>query len=347
MILLRPKPLGGSIVLLLLNRVDAQPSAAHTLAMNTPPKLWCLGVAARAATVNAYEEALEPFCDAISWISTDEAGDLEDGTEGAPKGDWRIEGISRIKPDAARLAQAMVAVAEAFDEPAPVVTVNPVVHRDWVVEGLRMFPPIDVERYFIYGSHYRNSPPPGRIGIVLNPGRAFGSGDHATTMGCLRALDGLARTHTFHKMLDMGCGSGILAIAMARTWPGSMNGRIMAADNDSRAVPVAAENVRRNGVASRVRTLVGNGYASEKIIKTGPYDLIVSNILANPLRRMAKDLGRNLRRAEKGGGIVVLSGLLIRDARRVTAAHRSHGLRLLRCYDIKGWRTLVLRRPGR
>jgi len=322
--------------------------------MNTPPdpgdpqpSLWRIGVIVDANAVFAYEEALEPFCEAISWVAAETAGENEDGTEGNPQGEWRIEGFSQVKPDAARLALAVASIAEAFCESAPDVSIDPVVHRDWVVENLRTFPPIDAGRYFIYGSHIEIPPPPGRIGICLNPGRAFGSGDHATTLGCLLALDDLARVRQFNKMLDMGCGSGILAIAMAHTWGHSMGGPVMAADNDGKAVRVARDNIHRNGVGARVRALAVNGYKSDKIIRSGPYDLIVSNILANPLCRMAADLGRNLQSSEDGGGIVVLSGLLARDARRVMAAHRRQGLRLVRVYDIKGWRTLVMQRPAR
>jgi len=311
------------------------------------PSLWRVSLIVDATVVNAYEEALTPFCQAVSCIANEVSGDAEDGTEGPPKGDWKIEGFSESKPDSGALVQAVAVVAGAFGQPTPALGINPVEQRDWVVEGLRMFPPIHAGRYYIYGSHSIDPIPTGRIGICLNPGRAFGSGDHATTQGCLLALDDLARTRQFHRMLDMGCGSGILAIAMARTWAHSLTGPVMASDIDRKAVPVAAENIYNNGVAARVRALVSNGYKSEKISAAGPYDLIVSNILANPLRRMARDLGRNLRRANRGGGIVVLSGLLARDSKRVMAAHRHLGLRLMRYYDIKGWRTLVLHRPGR
>ncbi len=285
-------------------------------------------------TVAAYENALEPFCRAISRIAA-ETGD-----------EWRIEGFCDVEPEPASLNQAVATVAEAFSLPAPSLAVEAVEPRDWVIENQRTFPPIHAGRYFIHGSHYRDPPPPGRVAILLNPGRAFGSGDHATTRGCLKALHGLARTHRFHNMLDMGCGSGILAIAMARTWTHTATGPVMAADNDPWAVRVAAGNCRRNGVGLLVRGTVGDGYKSRGIRRAGPYDLIVSNILANPLRRMAAELGRNLKRADAGGGIAVLSGFLIRDAGRVLAAHRRHGLRLLRCYDIDGWRTIILRRPS-
>jgi len=311
------------------------------------PSLWRVSLIVDAGVVNAYEEALTPYCQAVSCIANETSGDAEDGTEGPPKGDWQIEGFSESKPDTAALARAVAVVADAFDQAVPHIDINPVEQRDWVLDGLRMFPPIHAGRYYIYGSHSEDPIPAGRIGICLNPGRAFGSGDHATTQGCLLALDDLARTRQPHRMLDMGCGSGILAIAMARTWAHSMTAPVMASDNDRKAVPVAAENIHNNGVAARVRALAGDGYKSEKIIAAGPYDLIVSNILANPLRRMAKDLGRNLRSAKEGGGFVILSGLLARDSKRVMAAHRHLGLRLVRYYDIKGWRTLVLQRPGR
>ncbi len=297
------------------------------------PSLWRLGMVVGLQTVNAYEEALEPFCDSISWI-VNEAEDR-----------WEIEGFSQIDPDAARVAEAMAIVAQAFGEAAPTVEIGPHESRDWLADNLRQFPPINAGRYFIYGTHFEGTPPVGRTGICLNPGRAFGSGDHATTQGCLLALDDLARSRNFQSVLDMGCGSGILAIAMAKTWARTLIRPALASDIDPQAALVSIENSQYNGVSSVVHAVTGNGYTSRNIIVGGPYDLIVSNILANPLCRMANDLGRHLRRSEQGGGIAVLSGFLIRDARRVLSAHQQQGLRLLRWYDIKGWRTLVLQRP--
>ncbi|MHA1597700.1 MAG: 50S ribosomal protein L11 methyltransferase [Alphaproteobacteria bacterium] len=296
--------------------------------MSDKPDLWRVEVAATADSVNAFEDALSPFCEAVSWFATDS------------EGDWRIEGFSEHRPDDADLAAAMAAVADGFSLPVPEVTVIPVKPRDWVAESLALFPPTDAGRYFIHGTHYQASPPTGRIDICLNPGRAFGSGDHATTRGCLLALDGLARAHNFTRPLDMGCGSGILAIAMARTW----KRRVQAVDVDLKAVVVAKQNVRRNRVARFVRPLLGNGFRARAVGANGPYDLIVSNILANPLCRMAVDVARHLRSASDGGGFVVLAGFYKKDAGRVYAAYRRQGLRLVRGYDIGDWRTLVLER---
>ncbi|MBT3238632.1 MAG: 50S ribosomal protein L11 methyltransferase [Rhodospirillaceae bacterium] len=299
--------------------------------MKNQTGLWRVEVAATADSVNAFEDALAPFCEAVSWFATDS------------EGEWRIEGFTEQCPDGADLADAMTAVATSFSITVPEVTVIPVKPRDWVAESLALFPPTEAGRYFIHGTHYETSPPPGRIDICLNPGRAFGSGDHATTRGCLLALDELARSHTFKTPLDMGCGSGILAIAMARTWMR----RVVAADIDIKAVVVARENVRRNRVARFVRPLRGNGFRARRVAASGPYDLIVSNILANPLCRMAVDVARHLRGAKDGGGFVVLSGFYQKDAGRVYAAYRRQGLRLVRSYDIGKWRTLVLERRPR
>jgi len=296
--------------------------------INNPGDLWRVEVAASAESVNAFEQALDPFCEAISWFATDS------------EGEWRIEGFTQHKPEGAALAAAMSVVAGEFSIPVPEVTVIPVTPRDWVADSLRMFPPTDAGKFFIYGTHYDMTLPSGRIPICLNPGRAFGSGEHATTMGCLLALSDFVGRRRFRNPLDMGCGSGILAIAIAKAWAQP----VRAMDVDINAVLVARENVRRNGVMPLVRVSRSNGYHSPGVKQNGPYDLIVSNILANPLCQMAKKVGANVRSASKGGGIVILGGFLEADANRVYAAYYRQGFRLLRSYHIKGWRTLVLQR---
>lgn len=296
--------------------------------MTVKDNLWRVEVAATAESVNAFEEALDPFCEALSWFATDS------------EGVWRIEGFTQTKPEGAALAQALSVVAKNFDIPVPEVLILPVAPRDWVAESLKMFPPTDAGRFFIYGTHFETSPPFGRIPILLNPGRAFGSGDHATTMGCLLALSDMIGHQHFTRPLDMGCGSGILSIAIAKAW----HVPVRAVDIDIHSVLVAKENVRRNGVAPLVLPLRSNGYTSPKVTRRGGYDLIVSNILANPLCRMAKQMSQTLRQPEQGGGIAVLAGFIERDANRVYAAYFRQGFRLLKSYHIKGWCTLVLER---
>jgi ribosomal protein L11 methyltransferase len=167
-------------------------------------------------------------------------------------------------------------------------------------------------------------------------GLAFGSGEHATTRGCLLALDDLARRRRLRRVLDLGCGSGVLAIAAAKTWPA----RVLAADNDPVAVAVAAENAALNGVADRVRVVESDGYRHPAIGAGGPYDLILANILADPLRGFARDLARRL----APGGAAVLSGIVDHQVRPVVLAHRPYGLRLRRTIAIGPWATLVLGR---
>jgi len=291
---------------------------------------WRIELTATAESVHAFEEALEPFCDAVFWSVP--------GTSHP----WRVEGYSQVEPDAERLVAAVENVASVFGGTVPDVKIIPVPPRDWLEENRRQFPPIEIGRFFIYGETFEEPLPKGRTGILLNPGRAFGSGEHATTSGCLAALDDLAKSRSFRKPLDMGCGSGILALAAAKTWQVP----VIAVDNDPKAVQVSRENARQNGMLRNLTVKRADGYHGPLTPGTGNFDLIISNILANPLQVMAYDLGRNLRKSWHGGGVAVLSGFLERDANKVMAAHRRQGLRLLGCYDIDGWRTLVLERPA-
>ena len=147
-----------------------------------------------------------------------------------------------------------------------------------------------------------------------------------------------AKRKQFVRALDMGCGSGILSIAIAKTW----HIPVLAADIDDEAARVTRFNAARNRVASRVHAICSPGYRSRQVRAAGPYDLIVANILARPLIAMAGDLARHLRRPVDGGGVAILSGLLERDGRRVLAAHQAFGLRLRHWHTRDGWLTLVL-----
>ena len=290
--------------------------------------LWRVVISAPAESVNAFEEALNPFCEAISWFATE------------IESEWRVEGLSQSKPDRAMLANALSVVARVFSITVPKIFIAPVAPCDWVSDNLRLFTPINVGRFFIYGTHYREPVPFGLIPILLNPGRAFGSGDHATTMGCLLAISDLARRRKFKNPIDMGCGSGILSIALAKVW----HVRVHAFDEDNKAVLVAKENVRCNGVAPVIHASRSNGYSSPKVKLTAPYDLVVSNILANPLCQMAKNMSEISRNVSMGGSVVILAGFFDCDANRVYASHYAQGFRLVRSYHIKGWCTLVLER---
>jgi len=255
-----------------------------------------------------------------------------EATDGGPR--WQVEAY----PDApildaalqVRLALAAAAAGGRLIE----ITEERLGERDWLAENRRAFPPLRLGCFFIHGSHWRGRPPAGTIAIEIDAATAFGTGEHQSTAGCLLALDRLARCRRFERPLDIGTGSGILAIAAAKR----LHRNVLASDIDPEAVRVAAHHLRRNGLAQRVRVLAAPGYQSRALCGAR-YDLIFANILARPLARMARDLSRVI----APGGVAVLAGLLERQERFVLAAHRAQGLVLWRRLKIDGWSTLVLR----
>lgn len=206
--------------------------------------------------------------------------------------------------------------------------------RDWLLENRRAFPPLRIGRFFVHGSHWRGRPPPGTIEIEIDAATAFGTGEHPSTRGCLLALDALARRRRYARPLDIGTGSGILAIAAAKR----LHRRVLASDIDCGAVRVARHHARRNGLGGRVQFVCAVGYRS-RAVRRGRYDLVLANILARPLASMARDL----RGALLPGGVAVLAGLLRRQEPLVLAAHRAQGLTRERRIPIEGWSTLILR----
>jgi ribosomal protein L11 methyltransferase len=210
--------------------------------------------------------------------------------------------------------------------------------ENWVALVQRGLHKVAAGRFVIHGSHDRGAGTGGRHAIEIDAGRAFGTAHHGTTRGCLIAIDRLAKRTRWRRVLDLGTGSGVLAIAVAKL----SNARVLASDIDPVAVGVAHENVRRNGVSRTIRTAAGAGVDSPGIRRAAPFDLITANILAGPLIMLAPRLAR----LAAPGGHIVLSGLLDEQARAVSATYLRLGLALEARLSLEGWTTLVLKRGG-
>jgi ribosomal protein L11 methyltransferase len=287
----------------------------------TAPALWAVRLtvpAGRAAAgcIAAAEVALEPLAEALSTF------EIAGGSA------WAVEALCRRRPGARRLQN----LARSLGLGPAEVTAVPA--RDWVAESQRGLAPFRAGRFLVRGSHATGDPPRGATPLTVDAGMAFGTGRHETTRGCLLALDRLARQRDFVRPLDLGCGSGILAIAMAKLWAGP----VLAIDSDPQAVAVARDNAAINGVADRVTVAVGGGYGSAAARRAAPFDLVAANILARPLRRLAPGLARSL----VPGGRAILSGLLDDQVDWVMAAHRPLGLSLIERRSLAGWAVLVV-----
>lgn len=277
----------------------------------------------------ALQDLVAPPPDALSVFEEAAAGD-EAGAAGAPR--WRIEAYF-AEPRPARDLEADLAAL--IGEPVPTFEWADVPDLNWVALSQAALPPVQAGRFMVHGSHDRARVPQGPNAILIEAGEAFGTAHHATTFGCLAALDRLARARRFRRILDLGCGSGVLSIAATRAWPGA---RVHGVDIDRRSVAVAAENARVNCVGPRLRLACGDGLSEPAVRRTAPFDLIVANILAGPLIALAPDIRRGI----EPGGTVVLSGLLTREAAAVLAAYRAQGFALRAHGRYDGWSVLIL-----
>jgi len=250
---------------------------------------------------------------------------------------WRVEAYPRQKLLTPELEVRLRLSAAGNGGTLTEIREERLAERDWLSENRRAFPPLRIGRFFVHGSHWEGKSPPGAIEIEIDAATAFGTGEHQSTRGCLLALERLARERHFRRPLDIGTGSGVLAIAAAKVF----GVPVLASDIDCAAVRVAAHHVRRNGLAGRVRAICAPGYRA-RLLRRDKYDLIFANILARPLASMARDLGRSI----APGGIAILSGLLRRQEAFVLAAHRPQGLTLKRRIVIDGWVTLIIRAGG-
>lgn len=277
------------------------------------------------AALDAYEAAMATSCGTIGFFLDDEDART-----------WRVEGVRDTEADLAPLLDALSIAALVTGTAAPLHRA-PTEAEGWVLRTQEAFPEQSVGRRFaIRGTHDRTSWAPGRITLVLDAGLAFGSGEHGSTRGCLRALEFVGRRPK-RRILDLGAGSGILAMAAARL----MNRKVLATDIEPWSIRVARQNAAANGIAYLVRPILADGWRSRGARSRAPYDLVFANILARPLCRMAGALAAHL----APGGHAILSGLLLSQVSMVLSAHRRHGLRLITVLTEGSWATLIVQRP--
>ncbi len=256
-------------------------------------------------------------------------------------GQWQLAVHFRDAPDQ-EAVRAQVALV-AGDPAAKALRFETVADADWVAQSLADLPPVRAGRFVVHGAHERARIPSNAIAIEIEAALAFGTGHHGSTRGCLLALDDLAKRGRVGCMLDIGTGSGVLAIAAAKVF----RTRVTASDIDPVAVHAARANARLNRVAPKVTFVHAAGANARAITARAPYDLIFANILLGPIMRLALPLTR----LTAPGAYVVLSGLLPAQANAVLAITRAQGLALARRITLEGWVTLVLvrkqNRPGR
>jgi ribosomal protein L11 methyltransferase len=271
---------------------------------------------------------------------------LEDAVCAAFEGDggrWQVAIHFAASGNRADQTEVRALVAQAAgDAAARALTFHQVAETDWVAQSLAGLQPVRAGRFIVHGAHDRARIPVNAIGIEIEAALAFGTGHHGTTRGCLNALDTLAKRRRARRVLDVGTGSGVLAIAAARIF----RTPVVASDIDRVAVRAAQANARLNRAANLITLLRATGTKNPVITQHAPYDLIFANILLAPLARLAVPLARLSRSA----ATIVLSGLLPGHANAVLAIYRAQGLVLERRILLDGWATLVLRkanRPGR
>ena len=250
--------------------------------------------------------------------------------KGRYAGFWELQVIFETMPDRKIIQNYLSMAAQKAHLKKPILHLKKMPDINWLEVSYQGFPPIEVGPYYIYGSHIQTPPPKDKITLRIDAATAFGTGEHQTTHGCLQALSDLKNIP--QKVLDVGCGSGILGMAFAKMFHNPVD----SVDIDPESVRVAGENATQNGLAKLVTVWQSDGYA--KISKR--YDLIFCNILAKPLIEMAPSLAEHL----KDGGTAILSGFLYAQEGWVRKAHEKVGLRFVRHYRINGWSTLVMKK---
>ena len=265
--------------------------------------------------------------DAITeWASSDMT-EMADGR-------WNVTAYFDARPD----DTALGAASEFAIGTRKLPPIKKLADEDWVAKSLTALAPVQAGRYLVHGSHDRDRAPVNAVTIEIDAATAFGTGHHGTTAGCLTALSELAKRKQVCNALDVGTGSGVLAIAAAKTW----RIPVLATDIDPIAVEIARDNARLNEVAAHVRTIRAPGMRHPLLRRSNAFDLVTANILARPL----SDLAPKIANAVAPGGTVILSGLLPGQRRWIVGSYRNNGLTFRRAMVRDGWLTLELQKPS-
>jgi ribosomal protein L11 methyltransferase len=281
-----------------------------------------------ALTTLVGKDAAEALGEAMETLWPEPTGigvfEIEDGS-----GLWEVGGYFEDQPDDTELAL----LSAAFGARRFVISEIP--ETDWVAKVRRELVPVEAGRFFVYGSHDADKVPEGCEPLLIEAAMAFGTGHHGTTLGCLRALDHLANDGFVGKsVVDVGCGTAVLAMGAARIWPGV----VLASDIDEVAVEVAEANVTANGLSGRVKCVEAAGFDHPDLAASAPFDLVFANILKAPLIDLAPDMARNIR----SGAFVILSGILNEQADEVVGVYAGNGIEVARRQEIGEWTTLTL-----
>ena len=247
---------------------------------------------------------------------------------------WSVSAYFDQTPDTADINTLAEIAADALELAPLKWHIKDVPDINWVQKSLEGLNPVPIGRFFVHGAHDQHLRPPHSIAIELEASMAFGSGHHGTTKGCLLAYHEMLKTRRFARILDVGTGTGILAIAAAK----AQKTTVIASDIDPVSVEYAAMNAHLNGVGNFVKCVECTGLNHPAITQNGPYDLIFANILARPLAKMALSMGA----ATAVGGTVILSGILPQQALSVESAYRAQGFVVTKRYELENWTTLCL-----
>ncbi len=253
-----------------------------------------------------------------------------------PGGRWDITVHFADPPDQASI-RGLIGLA-AGDDVARDIAFDTVEAKDWVKATLEDLVPVPAGRFVVHGQHDRERVPPNKLAIEIEAALAFGTGHHGTTRGCLLLLDHVLKANQPRRVLDLGTGTGVLAIAAAR----ALKIDVLASDIDPLSVQVARENARLNEAGHLIEMIRATGFSAPQFAKRAPFDLVLANILANPLRQLATPMARHL----APSALLILSGLLTHQVPAVIAAYRARGLVPLRHLRIEGWSSLLLQLAG-
>jgi ribosomal protein L11 methyltransferase len=284
---------------------------------------YCLELQIKFAYLQFFLQFFETLSETIVYFEDDDS---------KPDDLWKIQVYLDKKPNLKSIESKTAQIALEHKVISPILEVKTINDQDWVSEVQKTFIPIESGLFFIHHSGYYGEIPEDKFAIEINAGRAFGTGEHETTNNCLKALSTL-KENKYINCLDMGCGSGILAIAMAKLWPNQITAV------DEQAINVTTENLCLNKTGF-ITTGQSDGYKSKLVERNAPYQLITANILANPLIEMANDAYTHLQK----GGILILAGFLNNQMEHVLKAHKKQGFVLIQTISEENWPALILKK---